>query len=220
MKIAVTVLTFKRPGYLDRTLGSFLDLNASILDRFSIRVLVQEPDAQTGKVLFKYRDCLDQVETLKENVGIGSGWSRLMEGCLGKNRYALHLEDDWESRESLEPYFREILQYMDRNRDVGQVRLRSIASKTCAKNPFRGVSISWKEPEGNVMRGDAHFTFNPAITRVAEIAKILPCTSEKDACIKYDKLRLDCGQLLAGCFVHIGEERVYSWKNGEKSYLR
>lgn len=222
MKVPLTILTFKRPAYLDRTIGSFLNLNAKILNRFSIRVLVQGgEDPETMSVLQKYKEHIAHIEVLALNFGVSAGWSRLMsQAAREKARYVFHLEDDWVSRESLESYIKEVMTFMDMNRDVGQVRLRSIRSKVCVKNPFRGLKrVRW-EKDGNIKKGPAIFTFNPAITRVEVLRQILPCTSEKEACIKYDALRLDCGQLTANCFQHIGAERAYECKDGKKSYVR
>jgi hypothetical protein len=222
MKVPLTILTFRRPEYLDQTIGSFLKLNANILDRFSIRVLVQGGnDTDTSAVLKKYKSHIDRVEILSENIGVSAGWSRLMMQPLHeKTRYVFHLEDDWLSEESLEPYIKEVMTFMDLNRDVGQVRLRSIQSAVCIKNPFRDIQrVRWKK-DGKLKRGPAIFTFNPAITRVEVLRAILPVTSEKEACIKYNALGLDCGQLIANCFKHIGEERAYECKDGKKSYMR
>lgn len=222
MKVPLTILTFKRPEYLDLTIGSFLNLNANILDRFSIRVLVQGgDDPETTAVINKYTDHIDHIDTLNENVGAGRGFSRLMEQAVReKRRYVFHLEDDWQSKESLEPYIKEIMTYMDENRNVGQIRLRSIFSPVCTKNPFRGLKkVLWKK-KGNIKKGPAIFTFNPAITRISVMKEILPVTSEKETCIKYDALNLDCAQLVADCFHHIGIERAYEIKDGEKRYVR
>lgn len=222
MIVPLTILTFKRPEYLDRTIGSFLNLNANILDRFSIRVLVQGGfDPDTMSVLQKYYAHIAYIDVIAQNLGVSAGWSRLMlQPVREKTRYAFHLEDDWVSVESLEPYIKEVMTFMDLNRDVGQVRLRSIRSAVCIKNPFRGIQrVRWKK-DGKIKKGPAIFTFNPAITRVEVLRAILPVTSEKEACIKYNALGLDCGQLIANCFKHIGDERAYECKDGKMSYVR
>jgi hypothetical protein len=222
MKVPLTILTFRRPEYLDQTIGSFLKLNANILDRFSIRVLVQGgDDADTSAVLKKYKSHIDRVEILSENTGVSGGFTKLMTDAVKeKRRYVFHLEDDWVSKKSLSPYIKEVMTFLDLNREVGQVRLRSVLSKVCMKNPFRGIEkVKWQKI-GRIKKGPAIFTFNPAITRIEVLRQILPVTSEKEACIKYDNLGLECGQLIANCFEHIGVERAYECRDGKKSYVR
>lgn len=222
--IPVTVLTFRRPHCLARTLSSFIRLNRDGLDRFIIRVLVQGgQDEDTMSVLAANAPFLDRVIVTRENRGVSAGWTLLMQDALALNLpYILHLEDDWVSREALVPYLDEILDVMKGNPNIGQIRLRSILETVCVKNPFAGEEIRWKSlsPTSSISVGNAHLTWNPTITRARVIEKLVPSTSEKLAAIRYQALGLKSGQLLARCFAHIGKERAISIVKGKERYLR
>lgn len=208
--IPVCVLTYRRPRYLVRTLDSFVEKNAAIMDRFSFRVLVQGGrHYPTEKVLEQRSFFIERIEVSPENTGGGGGFTRLMQDVIKKtHRFVLYLEDDWESTEPLVPHLDEIMDFLSAHPHVGQIRLRSVLSPVSKTNPISGAHIFWEQTAKNITSGNAHFTFNPAITRVSVLPQIIPCKNEKEACRKYHSLKLDCAQLQANCFNHIGAERA------------
>jgi len=208
--IPVTVLTYRRPRYLAMTLDSFALQHAAILSSFSFRALVHGGRHwPTEKILEQRASLIPSVEVIDDNPGGGVGFSRLMAAVIQEEApYVLHLEDDWLSAESLEPYMGEILDFMAAHREVGQIRLRDVRSPVSKVNPFTKKEIVWQPATEHIKVGNAHFTFNPAITRASILPQIVPCKSEREACIKYTRLNLLCGQLQAGCFGHIGAEKA------------
>lgn len=126
-KLAIGVLTYRRPDTLDKTLESFIRLNLPMIDRFIIIVLIQDPDDETFDVAFKHRRYIKEIFTYKENKGAGWGCSKTLEHLLEYGtEFVTFLEDDWMSTEPLIYYLDFIFYTLRRFEDIGYVRLRSV----------------------------------------------------------------------------------------------
>lgn len=209
-EVLTTVLTYNRPGYLRRTLDSFLRVNGEALPG-PVLVLAQG----SGDDL---RETLDVLDDFSErfpdrfirmlsggNDGVGYGWSYLMMQAFARRpEFILHLEDDWVSEEPLERYLPAVLDVL-RSGAAGFIRLRSVL-EAVAKPVERDHTI------GPVTIGPGRFTFNPTIAPTHVLRQLVPAKHEKHARKRFRGLRLPAGQLRADCFRHIGEERAEGWK--------
>jgi len=212
-KVPVTIITYKRPRYFEKTLTSFINLNKSELNRFPIIIIVQgESDQDTERIIEEHKKHIFKTIYTDVNLGCAPGYSMLMAETLKLNvPYIIHLQDDFESREPLFGYMSELIAFLSKNRHVGYVRLRSTADKVNDYNVISRRKIKYIKSPASVWTGNAHFTFNPTIVKSSVIQKIIPTTSERDAQEKYQRLGLKSGQLFAKCFSHIGHERVNDW---------
>lgn len=202
-KIAITISTFRRPAYLETTLKSFFELNDSEL--FLISALVNGRDEGTEKVMDRYRDRFHSVLYPDTHLSRAEAYSSLMKEALKlKTPYIIHLEDDFISRESLSAYLPELIGLMEGTDSIGCIRLRSVKDRVFDHNMLTGRKIEYRKV-GNIGIGNAHFTFNPTITRSSVIRKIIPVAREGEAIHKYEEMGLETGQLFADCFSHIGK---------------
>lgn len=213
VKIPVIIVTYKRPGYLKKTLESFLELNKTNLEQFLIILLVQgDKDEETQEIIHKHKSRLRQIIYPGVNLGCAGGYSLLMKEALKRNLpYVIYLQEDFLSNESLSKYIPELIGLLENRNDIGCVRLRSIKDKVNYYDVISRRKIKYREVIGNIAIGNAHFTFNPTIAKSSVIKDVIPTASEKDAMQKYKKLGLKTGQLIADCFSHIGHERVNDW---------
>ena len=213
VKIPVTIITYNRPWYFERTLESFIEMNRSYLDRLLLIVLVQgDMDKATDKIINKFKRQINRVIYPGENLGCAGGYNLLMTESLKlRQPYIVHLQDDFFSSEPLSDYIPGLIEIMEKNHKLGYIRLRSIKDKVNDYNVISRRKIKYASKIKNTFIGNGHFTFNPTIVRSSVIKEIIPTTSEKDAQKKYQQLGLKTGQLSASCFTHIGDERVRDW---------
>jgi len=213
IKIPITILTYKRPLYFEKTLGSFIKLNKANLESFLIIVFVQGvKDQKTEEVIDRYRNHIHDIIYPASNLGCAGGYSALMKEVIKLNLpYIVYLQDDFISFEPLSNYVSELIAFMEANEEIGFIRLRSIRDKVKNYNTISRRKIKYKKVLGNVGIGNAHFTFNPTIARSSIIERLIPTNSEEDAMKKYQRIGLKSGQLFAQCFSHIGHERVRDW---------
>lgn len=213
MAIPVTILTYKRPLYFNRTLQSFIEMNQSNIEKFLLIILVQgERDQETERIIDKYENKIYKVIYPGKNLGCAGGYNLLMAEALKlRLPYMVHLQDDFLSNFPLADYLPEIFEAMEENRDIGCIRLRSIKGKVNDYNVISRRKIKYNKEFERILIGNAHFTFNPTISRSQVIRQLIPTSSEVDIQKKYQRLGLKTGQLLAECFTHIGDERVNDW---------
>ncbi len=214
IKIPVTIITYNRPWYFEKTLESFIEMNRSYLDRLLIIVLIQgDMDKATDKIINKFKGQINNVIYSGENLGCAGGYNLLMTESLKlKQPYIVHLQDDFFSNEPLSGYIPELIEIMETNHKLGYIRLRSIKDKVNDYNVISRRKIKYTSKIKNTFIGNGHYTFNPTIIRSSVIKEIIPTISEKDAQKKYQRLGLKTGQLSASCFTHIGDERVRDWR--------
>ena len=212
LDIAVTVLTYKRPTYLYRTLVSFFEVNRDILPHCRVIVLNQTSDPETEEVLAEFGTKIDQVMRTEQNIGCGRAYTLLMQRALELGcPYILHLEDDFESREALAPHLPELVSALDRP-ELGAVRLRSVHDTVKDVNWVTGESFEWRPVSGSVDASTGHFTFNPTLVRREVIERLLPVGDEAEAIRVYHHFGLGIARLKGDAFVHIGDQRVDDWK--------
>jgi len=205
LKVVVTILTYRRPDYLKKTLESFFEMNDA--DKFLLTMLVQDRDRGTEKVLDKWKNRIHHISYPNVNLGCAGGWNFLMGKTMESGLpYVIHLEDDFVSNESVSNYLPELIKLMKQN-NIGCIRLRSIKDKVSSHNIITKKEIKYRRT-GNIGIGNGHFTFNPTITKLSVIKKIIPVTREGEAMRKYEKLGLETGQLFANCFSHIGRKKA------------
>jgi hypothetical protein len=203
------VLTFKRPELLDRTLGSFFEANKRKINIFYFLILNQDADPETRAVIDKYKkewpNSFARVIDIVPNVGSSCGYSMLMcEALRAPVPYILFLEDDWESKQPLVDYIDEILKFLDDRKDVGFIRLRDASNRVWRKHSVTREPIIYTPATEHILVGNAHFTFNPTITRSNIIRDIIPVYKERQAVVNYhEKIGLLSSQLNAKCFVDI-----------------
>lgn len=214
MKIPVGILTYKRAEYLKRTVESFLDLNSERLKMFPLILLVQGGyDKETDLVIDRYYRFFNRILISKENLGCAEGYNEVMGyALLRKTELVMHLQDDWESRDSLATYIDEIMDLFEQHEDVGYIRLRAwrLGTRVCGKNRISRKGISYDKVSENIAKTDAHFTLNPTIIRSSVLKQMLPITKELDAMGKFHDLNMKAAQLYANCFRHIGAARALS----------
>jgi len=223
VKIPLTILTYNRPFYLDKTLDSFIRMNYDCLDSFYPIILNQGTDEDTELVVQDYSDFIKEYHK-KENKGCAAGYSFINSKYLSFP-YLMHLQDDWYSTEPLSQYLDEIFRLFENNRNVGYIRLRSIHSRVCKRNRISTLPIEYKKwPKedifSNILVGNAHWTFNPTIIRTEVLRKMLPVSKELDSMKKFHQLGMQSAQLDANCFSHIGIDRALTNVKGKKVWIK
>lgn len=213
--IPVMILTYKRPLYFEQTLRSFVSRNKKSVERslFKINVIVQEHDDETQRIIDLYHSYINDVKWLNTNVGCGSGCSKALEWALEYNPdYILYLEDDWFSVDPIRIYLQEIIDYMNANDDVGYIRLRSYTERVSKRNRITKELLTYVQATDNVLVGNSNFTSNPILIKAQVAKNIVPIKSVLDGMMKYNDLGLKVCQLKAGCFYHIGYQRVQDYQ--------
>lgn len=213
IKIPVTFITYKRPWYFEKTIKSFIELNASFLEHLILIVLIQDKnDKATLEIINKYRNQIDNVIYSKINLGCAGGYNLLMNEAIKlMSPYIVHIQDDFISKEPLSNYIQKIIKILEKNESLGCIRLRSIKDKVNDYNVISKRKIRYDREINGIGIGNGHFTFNPTISKSFVVKKIIPTSSENDAQKKYQDLGMKTGQLFADCFSHIGHERVKNW---------
>lgn len=214
MKIPVGILTYKRAEYLKRTIESFMDLNHDRLEMFPLILLVQGGyDKETDLVIERYYRFFNRILISKENLGCAEGYNEVMGyTLLRRTELVMHLQDDWESRDSLSTYIDEIIDLFKQHEDIGYIRLRAwrLGTRVCGKNRITRTGISYDKVSENIAKTTAHYTLNPTIIRSSVLKEMLPINKELDAMRKFHNLDMRAAQLYANCFRHIGEARALS----------
>ena len=223
MIIPVAILTYRRAGYFKQTLESFIEFNRESLSMYRIIVLVQgDMDRGTPKVIRAYRKYLHEVTHVRENKGCAGGYITIMTKVskLGYP-YIMFLQDDWESRESVSPYVPEIVEMMEKHKEVGYTRLRTITERVAHKNRITRQGIYNKPVSDHIFLTNAHFSMNPQIIRSVILPKFTPFFKEKEGMILYNRRGYLSAQLRAKCFHHIGRKRAVTvLKNGLHKWVK
>jgi len=208
----VQVLTYKRLDFLKRTVETFIEKNPKLCEELTFRILIQEATDDEVSAVHNF-GLFNEIHVTALNIGNSLGYNMLSKASLRKKpEFILHLEDDWESLESLEPYMEEIEIMFRLHPDVGQIRLRNFKSRVCKSNKITGERVLQMQCTPTIYKGAWHFTLNPTITRASVIKSIIPFPSELMAVKNYHALGLQSAQLHASVFSHIGNERSTNWK--------
>lgn len=193
--MVITILTGRRPELLAQTLDSF----ASHLVGNEVIVLHNGGDKPTARLLADYPY---KVITTKNWLSNGKAISKLAGYAKdsGEENW-LMLEDDWLYIE--DKLWLTLAEFLLSSNRVGQVRLRLNNETVLNKNMVTRQPIDW-DNRFNYKIGNGHYTNNPAIMKVEDIAKVWPAGSELQAQINYHKLNKPVAQLIPGIFKHIG----------------
>jgi hypothetical protein len=208
--ILVCLLSYRRPAYLERTLESFRSQNGALIGtQLRLIALDQCGSAETAAVFQAYRDCLEKVYTSEANLGIGWGFSQLVElSHLYKAGLILFLEDDWLCQVALSKHLEHILWLFRSAPDVGTLRLRTIEDAVATVNHVTEEPVHKERRGEDFLVGNYHYVFNPHLVR-AEVARaMIPVAGEHHAQLRYYDLGLQGAQLVDRMFVHIGEQRA------------
>lgn len=207
-KVAVTLLTGRRPELLEETLRRMQICMPGLLRRAHVTVLHNGGDEPTAKILSEYQDLIDTAWTTSTLLDIGAATSMLACGAtLSRRKYWLHLEDDWSVLPLTPDWLSQAQTILHTRPHVFQVRLRHSSEFTLARHMVTARPLRWSAHTGFRLSPDAHYTNNPSLVRVRDIGKIWPATGEKDAQQRAHRSGLrGVAQLTPGVFIHTGEK--------------
>jgi len=198
----VTVLAGGRPKALFQTVSN------ACLARPLMRGLrgsfgfVHRPDKESYAVL---SEC-PWVERVEMHAGdpmpIGASTSLLAARALDSGaKYWLHLEDDWNCVRG-DDWISEALAALNRS-NADSIRLRHSRDGQSRRNAVTHRKIAWRNLAFSCdVASNAHFTFNPSITRCSCIPDVFPACSELEAMQKYQRRPRNTARLLPGAFIH------------------
>lgn len=206
-RVAVTILTGRRPAYLKETVHSFLHNAAGLARNGHVTLVVNGQDDET----LEFVEGLSWVDDLRilpgpDVVPIGPAISDLYQAAVDSGRpYWMHLEDDWRCDGT--GWLTAACKVLERERKVGQVRMRHLSERVLPYHMVSRKRIVWK-PRGRYRIADAHYTFNPSLVRLSSVRSVFPCTGEPDAMRKYARTDMKVAQLVPGAFRHLGEDSL------------
>lgn len=207
-ELAITILTGRRPDYLKETIRSFLEHAQVVAFRAHVTLMVNGRDDQTESFV-RELPWVDDLRILPgpEVVPIGPAISTLHGAAVASGRrHWLHLEDDWRCVGS--GWLRSATSVLAKHRKVGQVRLRRASERVLGYHMVTRKRIDWKAKSSGYRVGHAHYTFNPSLVRLSDVASVFPCDGEPQAMRKYVRTKLDVAQLTPGAFRHLGEDSL------------
>jgi hypothetical protein len=208
--ILVTLLSYRRPRCLAKTLDSFTGLNGDLIGSHLVLIaLDQEHNDSTSAVFRQYSRFFHRVFTTRHNLGIGWGFSQLLElSRLYAPEFILFLEDDWVCRIPLDSYLPRIYRMFLQHPRVGTLRLRNVKDPVATVNHVSGEALSTGKWEDTFLIGNYHYVFNPHLVRARLARRLIPAAGEHHAQILYHRQHLQGAQLMDGMFDHIGKERA------------
>jgi glycosyltransferase involved in cell wall biosynthesis/protein-L-isoaspartate O-methyltransferase len=214
-EVTVTLLTGQRPRLLERTVSALLASAPGLLETGHVVVQVNSQDEETVGLVEDW----DWVDELRVHSGsllsIGDGTSALMARAAAACRpYVLHLEDDWVAGTADGSWLGRAREVLDRNHDVGQVRLRHRGERVLPRHMVTGRPIRWADRDGWAFAPVAHFTFNPGLVRRADLGQMFPSPSQDAAQRRFLAARFATAQLSPGVFHHIGVESLRRRQDG------
>ncbi len=217
-QVLVTVLTYRRPAYLARTLDS---IESHLFDPecCRVRIFVNAEDPETMAVIEARRHLFETVLTSPVNLMQGPALDALWKET--GTPWVLHVEDDFPVLAS--GWLPDAIEWMERNPEVGQLRLQPwedfyvmkthvITKEECRLGPGEPVSggaIHRIEPS-------IHFTFCPSLmpSRVVEAIRPFPADRVKDEAENFAQARFHAtgmatAQRLPPVFAHEGRHSAF-----------
>lgn len=219
----ITILTGRRPELLRRQLASLRIHAPGLLETAQVRILVNGDDSATHEVAEEMLPGhVQPAWPAPDNdlLKIGPATSLLADAAYrSEASYWLHLEDDWEIVTPHHQWFNEARTILQTDPDVRQVRLRHITEPVLRNHMHTKRPITWRtphNPQATYLHSPAHWTFNPALVRVADIPSIFPADSERAAIKNAHREGLDhkIAQHTPGVFRHIGGGQSLADKTG------
>lgn len=202
MSLAVTLLTGDRPELLARTLDAVRTHHGFLLEDAFVLVLHNGGDIPTSEVLELHRDVIDLVITTATLEPIGPAASSLFRHALEVDAdLLLHLEDDWQAGPS-DPWLAEAVELLEDG--VFQVRLRHYSEQVLTRHMVTGKPIRWRTKADYRITDDAHYTLNPSLMRLKDVAVGWPASSERNAQDHFWQAGYRRVAQVQGVFRHIG----------------
>lgn len=220
----VTVLTYRRPHYLARTLEA-LRTHVCEPEGLRVRVFVNAEDPETMAVLDRQAEILEEVHTSPVNLFQGPALTRLWTDP--GTDWVLHVEDDFPVRRG--GWLRPALSYLRDNPEVGQLRLfpwevfsvqhrHSITREESVLGP---VEVVQGERFALHVPG-MHMSFCPSLMASATLARLLPLCkddrmheAERFAIRRFHETGMGTAQILDPPFVHEGRRTAEGgWGHG------
>lgn len=204
MSLIVTLLTGRRPVLLERTLSSLRAHHKPLIEDGFMLVLHNGGDPETGDVLKRFKDLIDLTVVTQYLLPIGPAVSLLFDHAQEvEGEYLLHLEDDWEATEG--DWYGQAARLLDDG--TFQVRLRKADERVLPTHMVHKRPLRWTIwPEGYRTSPDAHYTLNPSLIRMENVAQGWPAGSEREAQKKFWKAGYrSVAQLVPGIWSHTGE---------------
>lgn len=219
--VIITMVTGGRPDMLQRTLRNLTTRAPGLLDSARFIVLhngvldLDQTVRATFEVLGDYEDKIDSFIDVACGpggiLGPGAAYAYLascVNQCATPNDTWLHIEDDW-SLEGLSTGWLEAAEDILRNHSsIGSVRFRHVSEPTLRRNMLTGEPIEWRPFGPNFeVATSAHWTFNPALTRVEMARHLKGVRSEHEAQTAVARLGAErTARHTPGVFVHAGQE--------------
>lgn len=182
-------------------------------------ILVQGTDAESKEIMKAIDTIRNEyainitIERSNENLGCSAGFCKIINRIHSLHyTYALYLEDDWESGQSIEPYIQEIMKAFEYNQDLAAIKLKTIEQWNNPVHPVLNTKNIYYTFTKNIQIGTSHFTFNPTIFRIKQLHAIIPFKTEYEAMQKYHAKQYETGKMKQKFFKHIGKKRVAGWK--------
>ncbi|RYE40750.1 MAG: glycosyltransferase [Hyphomicrobiales bacterium] len=207
--IGVSILTGHRPALFQRSMGALQQRADGLLRTVPVVVLINGSDPETEHYARSLPFVDEVIATAGAIAGVGEATSRVIEALLagGDLPYVLHLEDDWFACSVDNTWAERAISILGADEMIGQVRLRHRSDTVLTRHMVTGRPISWEERDGFLYSPSAHFTFNPSLTRAAELRTLLPCASEAEAQRRFLATGLGVAQMIPGMFRHIGDQQ-------------
>lgn len=207
MSLLVTILTGSRPLLLERTLASLAAHHGPLIEDAEMLVLHNGGDSATSQILDRYLDVLGDVASITVTptlFGIGEAASYLFGLAVQTDAdFLLHLEDDWEAYPG--DWYSQAVGLLEDG--AFQVRLRRSVEHSLPRHMVTKRPIRWHTGSHHRYTGDAHYTLNPSLIRLADLKKGWPASGEQDAQRKFWEAGCrQVAQLVPGIWSHIGEE--------------
>jgi hypothetical protein len=203
--VQVTVLTGSRPHLLKQTLEYLPEILFE-----NMFILLNGNDQESKDVIYEFPVDFDYTDKM---LYIGQSVSKIAEYVQSTNKkYWLHIEDDWKYVSDNLDWLYQAQTLLKENPEFSQIRLRHISEKVLPYSQVTKKPIEWKNHKWGKF-GEAHYTHNPSLLRVADIDCFFPEHYERQAQTNaYNNGKRIIFQLNPGCFFHMGE--------GEKSLKR
>lgn len=203
MSLVVTVLTGRRPNLLARTLDALRATQRPLLEDAYTLALHNGGDEETANVLRANQDLFNMTVVSPTFLGIGEATSTLFGMAQDRGEYLLHVEDDWEA--SPGEWWNQAKALLEDG--IFQVRLRRASETVLAKHMVTKKRIEWEQGDDFNFTRDAHYTLNPSLMRMVNVAKGWPALSEREAQRNlWRAKKRKVAQLVPGVFTHIGGE--------------
>lgn len=203
MSLVISVLTGLRPNMLERTLKALRAFHGPLIESAYTVALHNGGDEETAEILKANQDMFNMTVVSPTFMDLGEATSTLFGMAVERGKYLLHIEDDWEAQPG--EWYDQAKALLEDN--VFQVRLRRYEEPVLVQHMVTKKRIVWDKGDLFHYTKDAHYTLNPSLVRMVNIAKGWPSLNERQAQQKlWRAKKRKVAQLVPGIFSHIGGE--------------